>query len=108
MWDHVSRSMQDTGLQYLGLVMGDHIKAGINSMFNTGTVVGVAANIFGAGYPPKFIPSFSWGGASGLITHRLDDAVQTAQRVMARRDMTLSSEDQDILSHIFEVSSGDR
>ncbi len=104
MWDYISGSMRDSGLQYLGLVMGDHSKAGINSMFNTGTIVGVAANIFGAGYPPKFVPSFTWGGAAELITHRLDDALQTARKVVARRDITLTSEDEDILRHVFELS----
>jgi UDP-N-acetylglucosamine diphosphorylase/glucosamine-1-phosphate N-acetyltransferase len=104
MWDYSTKTMRDTGLQYLGMVMGDHSKCGINSMFNTGTIVGVAANIFGAGYPPKFVPSFSWGGASGLTTHRFEDALQTAQRVLARRNLTLSSAEEKILRHVSGLS----
>lgn len=108
MWDYSTRSMQDSGLQYLGLIMGDHSKSGINTMFNTGTVVGVASNIFGAGFPPKFIPSFSWGGANGFITHRLDEALDTARKVVARRDTSLSREDEDILRQVFDLSVSDR
>jgi len=104
MWDYTTKSMRDTGLQYLGLVMGDHSKAGINTMFNTGTIVGVAANIFGAGYPPKFVPSFTWGGADGLISHRLEDALQTAHRVLARRDTKLVPVEENILRYVFELS----
>ncbi|MBK9981900.1 MAG: GlmU family protein [Saprospiraceae bacterium] len=104
MWDFNSQTMRDTGLQYLGTVMGDHSKAGIQTMFNTGTIVGVAANIFGEGYPPKVIPSFSWGGASGLTTHRLEDALETARKVISRREMNLTSEEEDILRHVFEIT----
>ena len=104
MWDYITRSMQDSGQQYLGLVMGDHSKSGINSMFNTGTVVGIGVNAFGAGYPPKFIPSFSWGGADEWITHRIEEALDTARRVKARRNMTLTAEDETILRHIHEVT----
>ncbi|MGB4850262.1 MAG: GlmU family protein [Saprospiraceae bacterium] len=108
MWDFTSQSMRDTGLQYLGTVMGDHSKAGIQTMLNTGTIVGVAANIFGEGYPSKVIPSFSWGGASGLITHRLEDALDTARKVISRRNMDLTKEEEDILRHIFEITKSGR
>jgi len=108
MWDYITQSMRDTGLQYLGTVMGDHSKTGIQTMFNTGTLVGVASNIFGAGYPPKFIPSFSWGGAQGLITHRLEDALDTAKKVVSRRDHEFSQEEEDILKHVFELSKNYR
>lgn len=104
MWDYSTRTMRDSGLQFLGLVMGDHSKAGIQTMFNTGTIVGVASNIFGEGFPPKFVPSFSWGGASGLVTHRLEDALSTASKVMARRDLDLSEADEQILTKVFELS----
>jgi len=104
MWDYSTRSMRDTGLQFLGLVMGDHSKAGIQSMFNTGTIIGVASNIFGDGFPPKFIPSFSWGGASGLVTHRFEDALATAGKVMARRNIPCTAEDESILKKVFELS----
>ncbi|MEP6794016.1 MAG: glucose-1-phosphate thymidylyltransferase, partial [Saprospiraceae bacterium] len=100
--------MRDTGLQYLGTVMGDHSKAGIQTMFNTGTIVGVATNIFGEGYPPKVVPSFSWGGASGLTTHRLEDALDTARKVISRRDLNLSKEEEDILRHVFEITKSTR
>lgn len=104
MWDYSTRSMRDTGLQFLGLVMGDHSKAGIQTMFNTGTIVGVASNIFGDGFPPKFIPSFSWGGAAGLITHRLDEAMATARKVMGRRQIEFTADDESIMRKVFDLS----
>jgi hypothetical protein len=84
--------------------MGDHSKCGINTMFNTGTVVGVSANIFGAGFPPTFIPSFSWGGADGFTSYRMEKVLETASLVMERRDMQLSEEDKVILEHISQYS----
>ncbi len=105
MWDHASQSMMDTGLQFLGMVMGDHSKSGIQTMINTGTTIGVACNIFGAGFPPKFIPSFSWGGASGLVTHRLEEAMETATRAMARRSVEFSAVDEKIFRHIYQLAS---
>jgi UDP-N-acetylglucosamine diphosphorylase/glucosamine-1-phosphate N-acetyltransferase len=108
MWDSSTQSMRDSGLQYLGMVMGDHSKSGIQSMFNTGTIVGVASNIFGEGYPPKFIPSFTWGGSSGLVPHRLEEALDTARRVISRRDLELSKEEEDILRYVYELSKPDR
>ncbi len=104
MWDHGTRSMRDTGLQHLGMVMGDHSKAGIQSMFNTGTIVGVACNLFGEGFPPKFVPSFSWGGASGLSIHRVEDAISTAKKVIARRNIEFSDQDEQILRKVFDLS----
>lgn len=97
---------EDTGLQFCGLIMGDHSKSGINTMFNTGTVVGVGANIFGGGFPPTHIPSFTWGGAEGMETYRLDKMFETAQRVFERRHLNLEVEDKKILEHIFETTSG--
>jgi UDP-N-acetylglucosamine diphosphorylase/glucosamine-1-phosphate N-acetyltransferase len=104
MWDYGTKSMRDTGIQFLGLVMGDHSKTGIQSTFNTGTIVGVAANLFGDGLPPKFVPSFSWGGASGLVTHRIEEAISTAKRVLARRDIPFTEEDDKILRKVFSFS----
>lgn len=104
MWDYGTKSMRDTGIQFLGLVMGDHSKTGIQSTFNTGTIVGVAANLFGDGLPPKFVPSFSWGGASGLVTHRIEEALSTAKRVLARRDIPFTEEDDKILRKVFAFS----
>ncbi len=104
LWNYSSEKFENTGLQFCGLMMADHSKCGINTMFNTGTVVGVNANIFGAGYPRNFIPSFSWGGASGFSEFTLAKAYETAERVMERRNLKLSDTDKKILAHIFEIT----
>ena len=104
-WSYVKESFEDTGLQFCGLIMGDHSKTGINTMLNTGTVVGVAANIFGDGFPRNFVPSFSWGGASGFITHQLSKALETATIVMKRRGVVLKEADQKIFEYIFNHSA---
>ncbi len=101
MWNYPSNRFIKTGLQFCGLIMGDHSKTGINTMFNTGTVVGVSANIFGAGFPRNFIPSFSWGGAVGLDHYKLEKAFETMEQVMHRRDVKLTETDRDIFRHIF-------
>jgi UDP-N-acetylglucosamine diphosphorylase/glucosamine-1-phosphate N-acetyltransferase len=101
LWNYPSGRFEPTGLQFCGLVMGDHSKAGINTMFNTGTVVGVACNIFGAGFPRNFIPDFSWGGPQGMTEYRLDKALATTERVLARRGRPLDAATTDILSEIF-------
>lgn len=85
--------------------MGDHSKCAINTMFNTGTVVGVSANVFGAGFPRNFIPSFSWGGAASMTTYALDKASQTAKRVVARRGMNWTQADQSLFETVFERSA---
>ncbi len=100
--------MIDTGLTFCGLIMGDHSKSGINTMFNTGTVVGVCANVFGSGFPPKHIPSFSWGGADGFDEHALDKALGTMARVMERRNVRLTVEDERLYAHLFERTSAHR
>ena len=82
--------------------MGDHSKCGINTMFNTGTVVGVGANIFGAGYPRNFIPSFSWGGAAGFVTFQLRKFAEVAEAVMHRRNKEYDQVEQDILRQIWD------
>lgn len=102
LWDYESGRFANTGLQFCGLMMGDHSKCGINTMFNTGTVVGVATNIFGSGFPRNFIPSFQWGGASGFVTHLPKKAYETARIVLARRDIELSEQDEAILNQVFE------
>jgi UDP-N-acetylglucosamine diphosphorylase/glucosamine-1-phosphate N-acetyltransferase len=104
MWSYPANRFIKTGLQFCGLVMGDHSKCGINTMFNTGTVVGVSANIYGEGFPRNFIPSFSWGGAHGMMVYRLDKAIETAERVMERRNIQLTEDDRLILNHIFETT----
>jgi UDP-N-acetylglucosamine diphosphorylase/glucosamine-1-phosphate N-acetyltransferase len=105
LWDYTRNSFGRTGLQFLGLIMGDHSKCGINTMFNTGTVVGVSANVFGAGFPRNFIPSFTWGGPQGYETYDIKKALFTMERVLARRNMELSENDHAILKHIYEYSS---
>ncbi len=107
-WNYAKRGFQDTGLTFCGLMMGDHSKCGINLMFNTGTVTGVSANIFGAGYPRNFIPSFSWGGAGGFSTFQLNKAFETASRAMGRRNTILGDEDKKIMQHIFEATAAER
>jgi len=102
LWDYETGRFANTGLQFCGLMMGDHSKCGINTMFNTGTVIGVATNIFGSGFPRNFVPSFSWGGASGFVTHQPHKAFETAKIAMARRDIELTEEDEAILTHVFE------
>ncbi len=102
LWSYETENFAKTGLQFCGLMMGDHSKCGINTMFNTGTVVGVSTNIFGAGFPRNFVPSFSWGGASGFSTYLTSKAFQTAKIVMARRNMEFTEDDAKILEHVFE------
>ncbi|MBP1841404.1 GlmU family protein [Formosa algae] len=102
LWSYETENFAKTGLQFCGLMMGDHSKCGINTMFNTGTVVGVNANIFGAGYPRNFVPSFSWGGHSGFTTYTTKKAFEVAEMVMKRRDIEFSDMDKAILEHIFE------
>lgn len=105
MWDYLQNTFIDTGLQFCGLIMGDHSKTGINTMFNSGTTVGVSTNIFGSGFPRTQIPSFSWGGASGLTLYQIEKALETAASVMSRRNLSLTNEDKAILRHIFENHS---
>ena len=104
LWDYETGGFARTGLQFCGLMMGDHSKCGINTMFNTGTVVGVSANVFGGGFPRNFIPSFSWGGSSGFTTYLTRKAFEVAEIVMARRDVAFTDDDKAILEHVFEVS----
>ncbi len=105
LWSYEKEGFVRTGQQFCGLFLGDHSKCGINTMFNTGTVVGVSANIFGAGYPRNFVPSFAWGGPAGWSTYRFDKAIATAERVMARRKVPLTPEDRLILMKVFEESA---
>jgi UDP-N-acetylglucosamine diphosphorylase/glucosamine-1-phosphate N-acetyltransferase len=107
-WNYATSGFKDTGLQFCGLMMGDHSKCGINTMFNTGTVVGVSANIYGDGFPRTFIPSFAWGGASGFTTFQLNKAFDTAEKVMARRNLKFDNYDKQILSTIYKLTSANR
>ncbi len=105
LWDYTTQSFRKTGLQFCGLIMGDHAKCGINTMFNTGTVVGVSANVFGAGYPRNFIPDFAWGGAHGFDVYSLNKMFDTAKKVYERRDGRAFDEtEQNILEKVFELT----
>lgn len=103
-WNYGSESFLQTGLQFCGLIMGDHSKCGINTMFNTGTVVGVGANIFGSGFPRNFIPSFSWGGSSGFIIHKLEKFFSTAEKVMKRRSIPFTDIDKKVLLEVYNMT----
>jgi len=103
LWNYATEKFEKTGKQFCGLIMGDHAKCGINTMFNTGTVVGVFANVYGAGYPRNFIPDFSWGGAdSGYRTYKFAEACTTAETVMARRNVAFNDLEKAILYHIYD------
>ena len=105
LWSYETQNFAKTGLQFCGLMMGDHSKCGINTMFNTGTVIGVSANIFGTGFPRNFIPSFSWGGASGFSTYLTSKAFEVASVVMSRRGIEFSAQDLAIFEQVFEQTS---
>lgn len=105
LWDYATDSFTPTGLQFCGLMMGDHAKCGINTMFNTGTVVGVGANVFDAGFPRNFIPSFSWGGAKGFITYQTRKFDEVAEVVMQRREKRYSDDEKAIIQSVFEQTS---
>lgn len=102
LWNYETEGFARTGLQFCGLMMGDHSKCSINTMFNTGTVVGVSANIFGSGFPKNFVPSFTWGGAT---TYKTEKAFEVAKMVMARRGIEFTEEDAEILRHVFEITA---
>lgn len=102
LWNYRLSRFVDTGLQFCGLIMGDHSKSAINTQFNTGTVVGVAANIFKTGFPPNLVKSFSWGGMNGDESYRLDKVFEVMEKVMQRRKVDLTDIDKNIISHIYE------
>lgn len=104
LWTYSEERFATTGLTFCGLTMGDHSKCGINTMFNTGTVVGVSANVFGSGFSRTFIPDFAWGGVGTFVTYRLHDALATAEKVLARRNKKLSEADKKILAEVFTMT----
>lgn len=104
-WNYGEKKFINTGLQFCGLIMGDHSKCGINTMFNTGTVVGVNANIFGDGFPRNFIPSFAWGGANKYTLYTLDKAFEVAEKVMSRRNIELDETEKAILEYVFNATA---
>jgi UDP-N-acetylglucosamine diphosphorylase/glucosamine-1-phosphate N-acetyltransferase len=102
LWSYEKEGFVKTGLQFCGLIMGDHSKCAINTMFNTGTVVGVSANIFGSGFPRNFVPSFTWGGAQGFTTYITKKAFETARIAMSRRSVAFDEVEARILESVFE------
>jgi UDP-N-acetylglucosamine diphosphorylase/glucosamine-1-phosphate N-acetyltransferase len=108
LWNYESENFSKTDLQFCGLMMGDHSKCSINTMFNTGTVVGVSANIFGSGFPRNFVPSFSWGGSQGMRTYLTKKAFEVATAVFQRRGLEFTMQEAKILEHVFEISNKHR
>jgi UDP-N-acetylglucosamine diphosphorylase/glucosamine-1-phosphate N-acetyltransferase len=104
LWSYATGRFENTGQQFCGLMMGDHSKCGINTMFNTGTVVGVSTNVFGEGYLRNFVPSFSWGGKSGMSRFKLDKAFQVATAVFKRRDKVFDEVEKEIFTHIYKIT----
>lgn len=104
LWNFETENFAKTGLQFCGLIMGDHSKCAINTMFNTGTVVGVSANIYGSNFPRNFIPSFSWGGAAGFSTYQLNKVNETAKLVMKRRGVDFDEKEKRILEYVFAIT----
>lgn len=102
LWSYKSKKFVDTGLQFAGVIMGDHSKTAINTQLNTGTMVGVAANIFKSGFPPNLVSNFSWGGMKGDEKFNLNKAYEVAEKAMARRKISLTNADKNILKHIYE------
>ncbi|MEM8567786.1 MAG: GlmU family protein [Bacteroidota bacterium] len=107
-WDYKKPGFAPTGEMFCGLIMGDHSKAGINTMFNTGTVVGVSSNIFGSGFPRNFIPSFAWGGAAGFSTYQLKKVFDVAPKVMERRNVIFDDIEKEILEAVFKLTAKNR
>jgi UDP-N-acetylglucosamine diphosphorylase/glucosamine-1-phosphate N-acetyltransferase len=105
LWNYADQTFVETGLQFCGLIMGDHSKCGINTMFNTGTVVGINSNVFGAGYQRNFIPSFAWGGPSGIKSYHIDRAVTVAKKVYQRRGLEFSKLEEEIIRDIFNLTN---
>lgn len=103
-WSYPHNRFVATGLQFCGLIMGDHSKSGINTMFNTGTVVGFSSNIFGSGFPRNFIPSFTWGGAGGTEVYTVKKALETAEKVMNRRGIELDNVQKEIFQYLFDLT----
>lgn len=98
----------DSRTMFVGLTVGDHTKAAINTMFNTGTVVGAASNIFGPGFPRKYIPSFSWGGAEMMTSYDLERSLEVAKRAMERRNMELTDIDERLFRKVYDITKEER
>ena len=107
-WNYEEDKFLTTGEQFCGLIMGDHSKSAINTMFNTGTIVGVCSNIFGSGFPRNFIPSFSWGGNKGFAEYNIDKVFEVNSKVMKRKKCIFSEKDKAILTHLKTITSAYR
>ncbi|MBS7563444.1 GlmU family protein [Mucilaginibacter sp. Bleaf8] len=108
LWDYTTQHFRKTGLQFCGLIMADHAKCGINTMFNTGTVVGVSANVFGAGFPRNFVPDFAWGGAQGFEEYKLEKVFETVTLVYSRRNKELDATERQLLQDVFNLTQSYR
>ncbi|KLT67271.1 putative sugar nucleotidyl transferase [Pedobacter sp. BMA] len=108
LYDYESKNMRNTNLQFCGLIMADHSKSGINTMFNTGSIVGVSANVFGGGLPPTHIPDFSWGGANGFENYKLDKMFETTEKVFARKNIAFDQTEKEILTNVYELTTAHR
>jgi UDP-N-acetylglucosamine diphosphorylase/glucosamine-1-phosphate N-acetyltransferase len=105
LWSHAQNSFINTGLQFCGLMMGDHSKCSINTMFNTGTVIDVSSNVFGVGFPGNYIPSFAWGAVGGITTYQAEKAFETAKKAMARREVIFDETERSILEHVYRMTA---
>ncbi|MEI7812312.1 MAG: putative sugar nucleotidyl transferase [Ignavibacteria bacterium] len=105
---YVNGEIVDSGVQFLGVIMGDHSKTAINTMFNTGTIAGYSCNIFGAGFPDKYLPSFSWGGADTVTTYDIQKSIETAEKVMLRRNYIMTDLDKNLFKKIFNLTAKER
>ena len=105
MWSYTKKTFVPTNLQFCGLVMGDHTKTGINTMFNTGTVVGVSCNLYGSGFQRNFIPSFSWGSPLKMTSYKLEKAFDVAAAVMKRRNKVFDEIEKEIIVHIYNETA---
>ncbi len=108
LWNYNQKTFVETGLQFCGLIMGDHSKTGISTMFNTGTIVGINVNVFGSGFQRNFIPSFSWGGTSGFKTFDIKKAIKVAESMYERRGKVFDSVEKDILVNLFDLTAVNR
>jgi hypothetical protein len=104
----INDEIVDSKSQFVGSIIGDHSKTSINTMLNTGTVIGISCNVYGSGFPPKYMPSFSWGGSEGVTTYNLDKCLEVAERVMKRRDIEISDDAKRLISKVFEMTREER
>ena len=108
LWSYAEERFVNTGLQFCGMIMGDHSKTGINTMFNTGTVIGVSCNLYGSGFPRNYIPSFSWGSPLAIKEYNMKKAFEVAEAVMGRRGIQFDGVEKDILEYLFNETKKNR